>query len=391
MSTRTRIAFVTGGDPRDRTYGSGTPHFMLKALQAHCGDVTTVGPVEPRLAIAGAILSRAARLLTRKQYLYVHSVWFSKLCGRVIERRLADGWFDVIVAAYTGPHIAHVETNVPIVFASDATFAAMVDYYPAYSRLLDVSLRQGHTIVRKVLAKSAYAVYPSDWAARSAINDYGAAPGKVRVIESGANIDPEDVPPRSILVRQKQSDTRRLLWVGVDWNRKGGEIALETLAALEQMGERAELTICGCVPPRRFVRDSVRFVSFLSKNDAEGRKQLWALFRAADYFLLPSRQETSGRGFCEASAFGVPILAAETGGVGNVVREGENGFLLPTSARGQDYARLIAETSADESQYRALADRGRTLFETLLNWDTWGRRMRGLIDELGVGSHRPAG
>jgi glycosyltransferase involved in cell wall biosynthesis len=355
---------------------------MLKALQTHCGDVTALGPVEPKLAIAGAILSRALRFLTRKQYLYVHSLWFSKLCGRVIERRLAKDRFDLIAAAYAGPHIAHVETNVPIVFASDATFAAMVDYYPAYSRLLDVSLRQGHTIVRKVFDKSAYAVYPSDWAARSAIRDYGAAPRKVRVIESGANIDPEDVPPRSLLVRKKRSDTLKLLWVGVDWERKGGEIALETLGDLERMGKRAELTICGCTPPRGHVHESMRIVPFLSKNDVEDRKRLWGLFLAADYFLLPSRQETSGRAHCEASAFGLPILAADTGGVRNGVREGENGFVLPPSARGQDYARLIAEIGADESQYRALADRGRTLFETVLNWDTWGRRVRGLIDEL---------
>lgn len=74
----------------------------------------------------------------------------------------------------------------------------------------------------------------------------------------------------------------------------------------------------------------------------------------------------------EANAFGLPVITTQTGGIPSIVREGENGFMLPLSARGSDYAKVIAEVYQDEQRYIELVISSRVAFEQRLNWDAWG-------------------
>ncbi|MCI0596961.1 MAG: glycosyltransferase family 4 protein, partial [candidate division Zixibacteria bacterium] len=97
--------------------------------------------------------------------------------------------------------------------------------------------------------------------------------------------------------------------------------------------------------------------------------------------LLPTRYECYGVVFCEAAAFGLPVITTDTGGVSGVVREGENGYLLPYEAGGADYAQLIAEICADENRYNELVQKSRKEFEDRLNWDTWAQTVKRLLAE----------
>ena len=51
------------------------------------------------------------------------------------------------------------------------------------------------------------------------------------------------------------------------------------------------------------------------------------LLASADLFLLPSQTESFGLSALEALASGVPVVASRTGGIPEVVRDGETGFL----------------------------------------------------------------
>ena len=63
-------------------------------------------------------------------------------------------------------------------------------------------------------------------------------------------------------------------------------------------------------------------VSFLGKLD-----QIAPLLAAADLFLLPSQSESFGLSALEALASGVPVVGTDGGGLPEVVRDGETGFL----------------------------------------------------------------
>ncbi|MCI0596883.1 MAG: glycosyltransferase family 4 protein, partial [candidate division Zixibacteria bacterium] len=123
----------------------------------------------------------------------------------------------------------------------------------------------------------------------------------------------------------------------------------------------------------------------LDKNDPRQNERLTRLFLESDFLLLPTRYECYGVVFCEAAAFGLPVIAADTGGVSGVVREGENGHLLPYEVGGADYARLIAEIYRDDDRYYELVRKSRKLFEERLNWDVWAQTVKRLLAEkLGI-------
>src|SRR5205085_4346229 len=84
--------------------------------------------------------------------------------------------------------IAEVGGTTPVAFWTDATFAQMVGLYPEFQRLTTATIENGDRLERLALSRSSVAIYASDWAAQSAIRDYGADPAKISVIPFGANL-----------------------------------------------------------------------------------------------------------------------------------------------------------------------------------------------------------
>jgi glycosyltransferase involved in cell wall biosynthesis len=273
-----------------------------------------------------------------------------------------------------------VPPNVAFIYSSDATSRLLDRYYPRYRNTLNRNRAVLEELEQAAIVRADLLLYPTEWVAQSAIEDYGANPNKIHVISWGANIE---TPPPAPRTEPRPSDGLcRLLFVGVDWNRKGADIAVETLRQLQARGVSAKLTICGCTPPSKTDVPGLTVIPFLDKGDPKQLEHFQTLLRTSDFFLLPTRAECYGIAFCEASAYGLPSIGTATGGVPGVVTDGENGYLLPYSARGSDYAALIAEIYRDEKRHQELRRTSRECFETKLNWEVWGQRAADRIKEL---------
>jgi glycosyltransferase involved in cell wall biosynthesis len=365
-----RIGFATPLDATSRLTWSGTPSFMADALTRHGAEVVHLGPMSPALSKPMRLAGRLSSRFLGQRIADRHVIPLARAYGRMLSARVAAARPDVIFAPAGAQLLAYADLPVPVVYASDATFAAMVDYYPEFTNLHALSKRHGNTIERRAIARADILTYPSDWAAQSAIRDYGADPARVRVIPYGANLE-QDPAPVEPGVRTLRADRCRLLFIGTNWQRKGGPTAVATLVALRQMGIDASLTVCGCVPPADQQVPGVRVEGFLDKTDPEDAARLGQLYRSHDIFLFPSRHEAYGIVVAEASAHGLPTLASETGGVAGVLHHGENGLLLPADASGARYAAEVAALLDAPKHYRELAGKARRLYETALNWDTW--------------------
>lgn len=377
MKPNVRIGFVSATAPDDAQAQSGIPWFMRNALERYCGDVRHLGPLHPWIERPLRIASRVSQRLPRHhRFIDTNTEQLSRAYGRLLSARIAAAPSDWLFAPYASAEIAHVETNAPIVYYSDATFRIMCDYYPAFSGLSPRSRRAGDELERRAVERATAAVFASDWAATSAIRDYGATPEKVFVVPMSANF--VDAPSVESLRFERASDHVRLLFVGVDWERKGGPVAYDALLALRRMGVKASLTIVGCVPPARFRGSDVSILGFLSKNDQRQRAALESAFRGSDFLVVPTRAECYGCVFVEGAAFGVPSVVPNTGGVSTAVADGASGMLLPPDATGEAYALAIAQVVADGDRYRALRRSARTAFDTLLSWEAWSRRMNEL-------------
>lgn len=390
--TRLKIAFLTPMDPQDRRAWSGILFHTYQALQKYCGDVVSITGPESHTHFKRA-LAKKLRLLVkkysaynpffsigRKYFVCNYRIASAKKFVKKVPAWLAANSFDVIVAPASTTEVAFVDADIPIVLIEDATFASLHNYYPQYSSLPRSAARDMNALSAKAIAKARLLIYASSWAAQSAIKDYGAEQEKVHVVPMGANF--ESAPPGEIVQEKRRSEQCRLLFIGFDWQRKGGDIAFETLLALEDLGIQAELTVCGCVPPAKYSHRRMKVIPYLDKNDPVQYRELEQLYLKSDFLLLPTRNECFGLVFCEANAFGLPVITTRTGGVPEVVRDGENGCLLPVSARGGAYAEAIAGLYRDEQRYARLVQSSRAAFDRRLNWDTWGLEASRLITNM---------
>ncbi|WP_263360087.1 glycosyltransferase family 4 protein [Acidicapsa ligni] len=371
-------------DARSVRSWSGTFHFMAKALQAHVGDVVYLGP-DKSLATKFIIdnTARANRFwfrLTRKVLITDHNRILSHRLARFFLARMAAEHCDILFAPAASVEIASLKTSLPIVYSSDTTWADVVNYYPEFSSLSSLSRHEGEWIEAAAIRRADAIAYPSEWAARSAREHYKADPAKIHRLPFGANL--ESVPSREAALRHPLNGRIQLLMIGVDWERKGGAIALECLKTLLDNGVDAHLTLCGCVPPPGFEHPRMHVIPFLNKNQPEDRLNISRLFLDAHFLLLPTRAEAMGIVTCEASAHGLPALVTDTGGTRGALNPGINGFLLPLDARGDAYAEKILDIVATPTRYAALVASSRDEFERSLNWDTWGRSMHSLMEQI---------
>jgi Glycosyltransferase len=86
---------------------------------------------------------------------------------------------------------------------------------------------------------------------------------------------------------------------------------------------------------------NVTIIPFIDKNNKEEMELLDSIYRKAHFLILPTEFDAYGIVFCEASAYGVPSIAPNVGGVSQPIKEGKNGYLMSPSASAEDYAKLI--------------------------------------------------
>jgi glycosyltransferase involved in cell wall biosynthesis len=376
---RTRVAYVTTYDAHDVHAWSGTVNAISECLTGAGFELDLMGLQTPaRLrtkAIKLAWRAAGARLLRDREPLV------TKGYAAEAAQRLASVDHDVVFSPGTVP-IGNLETSRPIVFWTDATFDGMVDYYEAFTGLSRRTLRNGHALEQSALDRCSLAIYSSEWAAASAIQNYQVDPQKIHVVSFGANVS--DEPAREDVLAAIDGRDPLLctvLFVGVDWQRKGGEVAVAAVEAINREGMRAELHVVGCVPPRR-LPSFAKVHGFISKRKPAGRQELADLYARAHFVIGPSDADCTPIAFGEACCHGVPLLVTDTGGIGSLVRNGVNGHLLPPRASGDSYARIALGVMGDPDEYRRLALGARHEYETRLNWDVAGARVRELINAL---------
>jgi glycosyltransferase involved in cell wall biosynthesis len=149
----------------------------------------------------------------------------------------------------------------------------------------------------------------------------------VSVLPNPAPALPE-LPPREELRRELGLNGASLAFAGRLTAQKSLGVALEALARTDGV----ELVIAGEGDEREplerrareiGVSDRVRFIG------PQSRERVVRLFRAADAAILSSSWENFPHTVVEALAAGTPVLATATGGVAEVVRDGDNGLLVP--------------------------------------------------------------
>jgi glycosyltransferase involved in cell wall biosynthesis len=215
-----------------------------------------------------------------------------------------------------------------------------------------------------------------DWLPRAA--------GGVHVAHNGVPLAPFGRPPETrAQVRTElgiPADRPLLLFVGGLHHRKGADVLFRAVASLPPSGFR--LLVCGegeseddlrALAAELGVSDRVRFLGYC--RDVPG------LMAAADLFVLPSRWEGCPMVILEAMAAGLPIVATAVGGVPELIRDGQEGLLVPPDD-AVTLAGAIHELLNDPARARRLGRQARTRVEQAFSIDGAAQQMTAVYDEL---------
>jgi glycosyltransferase involved in cell wall biosynthesis len=309
-----------------------------------------------------------------------HSFLLAFLYARAFKKLLTSTSWDIILAPRASTEIAFLKTTIPIVYYTDTTFHSLYNYYEWFSGFSALSAWEGNQIEKRALKNATVCIFTSEWAAKSAREYYKIPGNKVHLIPWGPNM--ETLPSRDEVLAPKQTDRCHLLFLGVEWQRKGGEIAFNAFQILKNKGYKVKLTVCGCLPPSHFQDDDMEVIPFIDKNNPESNQRFHCLMLNHHFLVLPTRAECYGVVFVEASAYGMPIVTTDTGGIGAAVHNGINGIRLSLDAGAEQYANYIEQVFFKEEKYRALNLSTRNFFEQELHWDNFSCKLSRIIDSL---------
>lgn len=364
-----RIAYVAVDCSDDILSWSGTPYHLLSNLRKHDVEVSVISPLSREAARFLVFQQALARLRGRRFDVDRYPIVLDSFAHQ-IQRRIQSDRIDLVLSTSTIP-ITRLHCSQPIVTYTDAVIHGSTGYYAEFSNLTDAANKRGRRQEETALANVSLAVYGSDWAADDArkLTD----PAKVKVIPFGANLEithtEADIRELIALRARRVEKGCTLLFSGVEWERKGGQIAFNAARILNESGIPTKLILIGCNPPSP-VPSYVERLGFISKETEQGKAKLRNLYERADILIAPSRAEAAGIVFCEAAAFGLPVLATDTGGIGTYVQNGKNGLRLPLKDNGPQFAAAARTILQSPEIYSAYGHAAYDAFATRLNWGT---------------------
>lgn len=365
-----KIGYLTLDNPHNIKCFSGTGFYMYRALEHQENiDLLLLGE---RYLKRKSFLSIFFHYLKRitKPFLVVHDkverlefIMFSRQVLNEVKKHK----FNFIVAPVCSSLIAKVGSYPqipPIIFITDATPGFLKEFYQ-----WDIKSKSIQDEI-DAIDNSAIVVYSSNFMAKRAIQEYDAyikSNEKFKVVPFGLNLD--DIPT-SIAIKS-YAGKLNLLFVGRDWERKGGKVVLSTFKLLRESGISTKLTLIGCNPKEAQFIDGVEIIPYIDKSDTVQKRSYLQILNETHFLLLPTKADCTPMVIAEANAFGTPVLSSNVGGIPTLIENSKNGFLLDVEAGAETYSNLIISIISDNEYFKTLSKNSRKRFDLLLNWDAW--------------------
>jgi glycosyltransferase involved in cell wall biosynthesis len=245
-----------------------------------------------------------------------------------------------------------------------------------HSRGVEVLERAKDALYRRVFAAAAHLVTWSDWARDSLIRAYGVPPKNVTTIPPGTRLDLWRSEPRPVVAVTRP----RLLFVGGDLQRKGGDLLLDSYR--QQLAAVCELDVVTS-SPLQSPPPGVQVHHDVAPNSPSMRR----LFAQADIFVLPTRADTFGIALLEAMASSLPVVTTDVGALCEVVRDGVNGLIIPP-ADGDALALAVNRLVADPALRARMGRAGRRIAEERFDARRNGLRLLDLLKDCATARRR---
>lgn len=199
---------------------------------------------------------------------------------------------------------------------------------------------------------------------------------QIHVVGGGISAAYLNLPPRNVRPRGQRD---RVLFIGGDFMRKGGDWVVEAIRRVNQQGgRRLRLTVAG--PPSWPMPEPCP--DWVNYEGAVSRARAKELFASHDIFVMPSRFEAYGVVFLEARAMGLPCVGRDAFAMPELIEPGIGGAVWQ-SEHVVDLAELIVRT-LDNDELHARCARDAAGFAEAHSWLSVARR---ILDVMNIHPH----
>lgn len=214
----------------------------------------------------------------------------------------------------------------------------------------------------------------SEYLKDSFINDFKIEEGKIRTIGAGVNLD---VIPSTL---KKDYEKKNILFIGIDFYRKGGIVLLQAFKIVRDIYPKAKLNIIGPrnirIPPEHSL--GVIYHGFLSKNKPTERKVFEKIMNDSSIFVLPSLYEPFGIAPLEAMVYEIPCIVTNAWAFPEMITPDINGDLVKCGD-ANELAEKIVLLLENPDRLQAMGKAGR---ELVLKKFTWKSVVNNVSEEL---------
>jgi glycosyltransferase involved in cell wall biosynthesis len=249
-----------------------------------------------------------------------------------------------------------VAWSAPVIASLDATPINFDCVGAFYQHKADSACRVEavkRALYHSVFVSSSAITTWSQWAKDSLRDDYGVDPDRVTVIPPGVDCSVFPYSEKPLVAEQERRT--KILFVGGDFERKGGPLLLACMRA--GLAEQCELHIVttSAVPDA----PGIHVYRDLGPNDP----RLVRLYREADIFALPTYADCLAVVLAEAMASGLPIVTTSVGAQPEAVSDGRSGIIIPPGDELM-LGRALRRLAADPDLRRSMGREGRAIAES---------------------------
>jgi glycosyltransferase involved in cell wall biosynthesis len=376
VKTLRHLLLVTLEDPYDPRSWSGTPFNMRSALEGRLEKVSVLARLKPKRTPMNAALRLLLGGKPPRYPLYLTRAAQLDF-ARQTRQAVRDLKPDAVLAVSSHCLVRLDDFAVPYFMVSDAPWLSWKETYRDFDKM--PLLGPGFARLEAAAARRCDGlIFSSDWACEEAERLYQVPPAKLHRIPLGANWAPQlSAAQLQSGIAARSPAAVNLLYVGKDWERKGGPLAVDIALDLKARGVGSvTLHVVGCTPTiPGAARDIVRVHGFLNAQQPAQAALLEELFLTSHFLVVPTRAECFGLVFAEAQAFALPVVSRAVQAVPSIVIDGVTGILEPPGAAAPAYAARMAALLTDPPRYRAMAEAARARFETEFTWSQFAERV----------------
>lgn len=376
MTNQKKIIAVAFGYPFDPKTFSGYSTHLFQAIQKKGCFVSPISSMQLRLwdVLSGCVdLSRLKAF--KRPRLSMQWVWREETVNKMSKRlyKAANVFSEDVPILQVGTHILPPQGELrPIYCVTDMTIKQAVQAgYFAVCRLNNLEIKAAVELQKKMFDAYRKIFVLCTWTKESIVNDYQQPEEKVIIVGSGANMPP--LEPDA-----DKYSSNEILFVGIDWLRKGGPLLLEAFKIVREQVSDATLHIVGCSP--NIHQAGVHVHGLLNRKDPCQLDKLYALYRRANCFSILPDFDPFPNVLLEAQITKTPVVSLSTGSREDAMKNGITGLLVK-KASAEQVAGAIIQILENPDYAERMGQAGCDFISKTYTWDIIAEKILGYIEK----------